>query len=75
MLYSGSHAQALIRLYSAMFSEPPELVMQAAGASGKIQPLLGAMDQAANDGVPIKDWTPFAKRSSGTPLIQWAISP
>ena len=69
MLYSGSHAQALIRLYSAMFSEPPELVMQAAGASGKIQPLLGAMDQAANDGVPIKDWTPFETRPAKSSLV------
>ena len=69
MLYSGSHAQALIRLYSGMFSAPPGAAMQAAGAAGQIQPLLGAMDQATKDGAPIKDWTPFETRPAKSSLV------
>jgi len=64
IFYSSRHSLSLACIYSEMFGAPiPDDVARAAAANGTLQDLMAAVDKAAKDKRPIKDWTPFANAS------------
>lgn len=57
MLYSGRHSMALTRMYFETFGEPvPEQMVKRSARDGQIQELMGAVDDAIRNRMPLREF-------------------